>query len=74
MDIKQIANSFDPITQNRIIKGAWIAFWNSAVFYGILAVLDYAAGIKVADPNTAAMLAFAIQFGRNSINEWHKGM
>jgi len=73
MELEQIKNSLDPITKNKIIKGAWIAFWNSAIIYGLMALFDYMAGVKIADANMAALVAFAVQTGRNALKEYMAG-
>jgi hypothetical protein len=70
MDIKkQIANSFDAITINRIVKGALWSFLDA----GVLAGLAYLGNVEVANPTMMLFLGWLSPFLVNAWNEYRKG-
>lgn len=61
--------SFDSITQNKIIRGAFIAVSGS----GALALLDYLGTINIDNPVIASLIVFATPTLVNIIKEYMAG-
>ena len=65
----QIKYSFDRITQNKILRGAFIAITGSAM----LAFLDYVGTIDIDNPLIASFIVFATPTLVNTIREYMAG-
>jgi len=65
----QTAFSFDKETIKKIGKSALLLF----VGYGLVAVVEYLAGIKVSDPNLQTILTMISTWLVNTIKEYIKG-
>jgi hypothetical protein len=65
----QKAFSFDKETIKKIGKSALLLF----VGYGLVAVIEYLAGIEVSDPNIQTILTMISTWLVNTIKEYIKG-
>ena len=65
----QIKNSFDRITQNKILRGAFIAVTGSAM----LALLNYVGTIQIDNPLIASLIVFITPVAVNTIKEYMAG-
>lgn len=70
---QQIKNSLDPTTSIKIIKGCFRAFLSTGVYFGVLAVLNYLAGVQLADPMLTSILVWMAQAGTNAWVQYNKG-
>ena len=66
----QIKNTFDKITQNKILKGAVI----SAVGAGALALLDFIGALEIDNTLLASFIVWAMPSAINAIREYKKGI
>lgn len=68
--MKQIAFSFDKITQNKILKGALISLTGSAS----IGLLGFFGALNISDPTLAMFVAWFVPFATNAIKEWMAGV
>ncbi len=62
--------SFDSITNNKIIKGAFIALSGSAA----LGLLEYIGALKISNAILASFIVWFVPFAINAVREWMKGV
>ena len=66
----QYKNQLDQITKNKIVRGAWIALWTSAV----IGLLTFLTGQDFGDAGINAVIAWVAQTGLNAVREYQKGV
>lgn len=65
----QIARSFDAVTQNKIVRGAFISLAGGAA----LSLLNYLQVVEISNPALASFIVWIAPTLVNSIKEWMAG-
>jgi hypothetical protein len=65
----QVRNSFDKITQNKIVKGALIALSGGAA----ISLLTFLQGQEFGDATVNGLVAWLVPTLLNAVREWQKG-
>lgn len=69
----QIKNSFDKITRNKIVKGAFHTFITSAVIAGLLALFNFLGQQDYGNPLLTMFMVQISGNGYNLVKEYMKG-